>query len=66
MKYNAEILDNKRLGKQRVEAIQIAKTLFGLNNGWKNHPGTIRWKGYEPFLIKVYLKTIMDEWEKEN
>lgn len=60
---SAKVLDNKRLGKQRVEAIQIARSLLGITDGWKNHPAVKMWKGYESYLIKVYLKNIMDEWE---
>lgn len=58
----AQNLDNKRLGKQRVEAIQIARSLLGISNGWLNHPAVKMWKGYEAYLVKVYLRTIMDEW----
>jgi hypothetical protein len=60
----AQVLDNKRLGKQRVEAIQIANILLGRTNrkGWRNHPAVKMWRGYETFLVKVYLKEIMDEW----
>lgn len=31
-------LDTKRLLKQRVEAIQILRTLAGITEGWKHHP----------------------------
>lgn len=60
---SASNLDNKRLGKQRVEAIQIARTLLGLSDGWKNHPIMRLWKGYESWLIRVYLHSILKEWE---
>jgi hypothetical protein len=64
---SAECLDNKRLGKQRIETVQIARCLLGLSpGGWKNHPAIKMWKGYEPYLIKVYLKAMMDEWEKRG
>ena len=64
---SAECLDNKRLGKQRVEAIQIARCLLGLSStGWKNHPAVKMWKSYEPYLVGVYLKTIMSEWERRG
>lgn len=67
IKKSAECLDNKRLGKQRVEAIQIARCLLGLSSsGWKNHPAVQMWRGYEPYLIKVYLKTMMDEWGRRG
>jgi len=60
---NAKNLDYRRLGKQRVEALQILRTCLGLTDGWKYHPAMKSWKGYEPFLLKVYLKAIMEEWE---
>lgn len=60
---SAKSLDNKRLGKQRVEAIQIADCLLTKETRWKNHPAVKMWKGYEPFLIKVYLLSIINEWE---
>jgi len=66
MDRNAEILDRSRLGKQRVEAIQIARTLLGLSNGWENHPAVKMWRGYESFLVKIYLKSIMNEWIKRG
>lgn len=63
MARNARNLDNRRLGKQRIEAIQILRTLLGVSSqGWKNHPIVKMWRGYEPYLLKVYLKAIMDEW----
>lgn len=55
-------LDKKRLGKQRVEAIQIARALLGLSNGWKNHPAAKMWLGYESYLVRVYLRKVMDRW----
>ena len=63
---NACNLDYRRLGKQRVEALQILRTCLGLTGGWKHHPATKSWKGYEPFLLKVYLKAVMDEWERRG
>jgi hypothetical protein len=64
IKETAKHLDQQRLGKQRVEAIQILNTLLGYSpkSSWKNHPAVKMWKGYEPFLVKVYLRIIMDEW----
>ncbi|MEX2680277.1 MAG: pyrimidine dimer DNA glycosylase/endonuclease V [Candidatus Sigynarchaeota archaeon] len=62
----ARHLDSRRLGKQRVEALQILRANLGLSKGWKNHPVTRAWKGYEPFLLNIYLKAIMDEWERRG
>jgi hypothetical protein len=49
-KKSAECLDNKRLGKQRLEALQILNTLTGKSKGWANHPAVQQWKGYEGAL----------------
>lgn len=47
---SAEVLDNKRLGKQRVETLQILKALLaeheGTKYGWQNHPATRMWRGH--------------------
>ena len=55
------MLDNKRLGKQRVETLQILNTLAGRSNAWQNHPAVRMWKGYEPALID-YGIAICEEW----
>jgi hypothetical protein len=59
---SAVVLDNKRLGKQRVEAWQILNTLTGKSAGWANHPATKMWQGYE-YLLALYGITICVEWE---
>lgn len=58
---SAKCLDNKRLGKQRIEAWQIYKALTEENYGWKNHPAIKMWKGYEKALL-VYGAIICEEW----
>lgn len=55
-------LDRQRLGKQRVEAIQIAQSLLGISTGWRNHPAVHMWRGYEQFLIHNYIPAIMNRW----
>jgi hypothetical protein len=57
----AKCLDNKRLGKQRVECLQILNTLFGKNDGWKNHPAVKMWRGYE-WQLTIYAEDICKEW----
>ena len=61
----ARILDNKRLGKQRVESYQILKALRGESKGWVNHPATRMWRGYERSLI-LYTTVICDEWVRRG
>lgn len=62
VKETAKALDYRRLGKQRREAVQIARALLGMTEGYKNHAATRMWRGYESYLVKVYLKAMMDEW----
>ena len=63
VKLCAEVLDNKRLGKQRVEAKQILDVVMGTSTskGWKSHPAALMWMGYEDAL-KVYINTMIDKW----
>lgn len=58
---SAQNLDNKRLGKQRVEAIQIAQCLLIKETRWKNHPAVKMWRGYEYYLM-YYIYITMYEW----
>lgn len=64
----AECLDYRRLGKQRVEALQIFNALTGVPTksgksytGWLNHPAVIMWKGYEEALL-LYKNKMIEEW----
>ena len=56
-------LDYRRLGKQRVESMQILNVLLGRTEtkGWRNHPITRMWAGYENAL-KEYLNKCIDHW----
>ena len=58
---SARVLDDRRLGKQRLEAAQILKVLAGESEGWKNHPAVKMWAGYEEALM-LYHDTIITEW----
>lgn len=62
---SAKCLDNKRLGKQRVEAWQIYKALTTEKYGWKNHPIVKMWKGYEKCLL-LYGIAISTEWHNRG
>jgi len=57
----AVVLDNKRLGKQRVESWQIVKALSDPRYGWQHHPAVKMWRNYEWQLIQ-YTYAIIDEW----
>jgi len=60
---SAACLDNKRLGKQRVEAMQILNILAGRTAAWKHHPAVLMWSGYEKAL-RQYLRAVVLEWKK--
>ena len=49
------VLDRKRLGKQRVEVIQIVRALTVPGYAWGSHPAALMWKGYEEALGRYGL-----------
>jgi hypothetical protein len=57
----ARVLDTKRLGKQRVEVIQIVRALTVPGYAWASHPAVLMWKGHEEALGRYGL-AICDEW----
>ena len=62
---SAQTLDDKRLGKQRVEGLQILKANLGLTKGWRNHPAAVMWRGHEWQLCQ-YIIAICDEWDSRG
>lgn len=58
---SAHALDNKRLGKQRVECLQILRALTNKKYGWQNHPAVNMWRGHEGALL-TYTHVIIDIW----
>lgn len=58
---SARVLDMKRLGKQRVECLQVLNVYAGVRKGWGNHPITRMWRGHEQWLL-LYGVKICDEW----
>lgn len=78
----ASVLDYRRLGKQRVEAIQIAGAalsyLTGESGGWTNHPVVRMWAGQpNPYLdhhcgqihltdLLKYYEAIAYEWRRRG
>ena len=68
MKKSLQALDNKRLGKQRVETYQIISAITRRPKldgtpykGWLNHPCTVMWKNHVPAL-KLYMNISITEW----
>lgn len=62
---SAQVLDRQRLGKQRVEVLQLLKALSGESKGWSNHPAANMWRGSEFWLV-VYGLLVCDEWTERG
>lgn len=61
---SAVALDYRRLGKQRVESLQIYQTLT-VGGGWKNHPAIKMWQGHEWWLLS-YAVEMCCEWRRRG
>ncbi|MGX7828090.1 MSMEG_6728 family protein [Actinokineospora sp. 24-640] len=57
----ARVLDQRRLGKQRVEAVQVLRGLTVPGYGWRHHPAVRMWTGYEEALVRYGLQ-VCAEW----
>jgi hypothetical protein len=51
----AAVLDARRLGKQRVEALQVFRALRIPGYGWRHHPVVRMWTGYDEALVRYGL-----------
>ena len=52
---SARVLDSPRLGKQRVETLQILRALVVPTYGWQRHPAVGMWRGHVPALTAYGL-----------
>lgn len=52
----ARVLDRRRLGKQRVETLQVQRALVVPGHGWRHHPAVKMWAGYEEALVRYGLE----------
>ncbi|GAA2759117.1 MSMEG_6728 family protein [Actinopolymorpha rutila] len=53
---SARVLDQRRLGKQRVEALQVLRGLTVPDYGWRHHPVVRMWTGYPEALVRYGLE----------
>jgi hypothetical protein len=58
---SAAVLDHRRLGKQRAEALQVLRAITIPEYGWRHHPAAKMWKGYTEALV-CYGLTICRAW----
>ncbi|MFN2451441.1 MAG: MSMEG_6728 family protein [Candidatus Dormibacteria bacterium] len=62
---SARLLDERRLGKQRSEALQVLRALVVPGYGWRHHPAAAMWRGYEEALA-TYGLTVCEEWTRRG
>lgn len=55
---SALLLDDARLGKQRVETLQVLRALELPDYGWGNHPAVRMWRGRTPALVAYGLAMV--------
>ncbi|MBG6224250.1 hypothetical protein IWX63_000805 [Arthrobacter sp. CAN_A2] len=54
------MLDQARLGKQRVETLQVLRALVIPDYGWRQHPAIRMWIGYVPALTLYGLAMVAE------
>ena len=62
---SAEVLDARRLGKQRVEGLQVLRGLTVPTYGWRHHPAVKMWRGREEALGR-YTLTVCAVWVEQG
>ena len=62
---SARLLDNPRLGKQRVECLQVLRALELPDYGWANHPVVAMWRGHTAGLV-VYSLAMVRVWRERG
>jgi len=58
---SARSLDPRRLGKQRVEGLQVVRGLTREGYGWRHHPAVKMWRGHLEALGR-YTITCCEIW----
>jgi hypothetical protein len=62
---SARTLDDRRLGKQRVEALQVLRAITRPRYGWRHHPAVLMWRGYEEALARYGIE-VCREWKRRG
>jgi len=58
---SARVLDPRRLGRQRVEALQVLRALTTPGSAWCHHPAVLMWRGHAEALGS-YGVTVCRAW----
>ena len=56
---SCRVLDDKRLGKQRVETFQVLRALTWPTYAWKSHPAVRMWRGFVPGLVRYGVESCL-------
>lgn len=59
-------LDDKRLGKQRVETFQILRAITDATYGWQHHPAVNMWRGHAEALALYGLAACLEWVQRGN
>ena len=62
---SAAVLDTARLGKQRVETLQVLRALALPDYGWQRHPVVVMWQGRVPALV-AYGLACVEAWTAQG
>jgi hypothetical protein len=65
LRVSCQVLDDRRLGKQRVETFQVLRALTWPEYAWKNHPAVRMWRGFVPALVEYGLESC-HEWTRRG
>jgi hypothetical protein len=65
LRASCRLLDDRRLGKQRVETYQVLRALTWPQYAWKNHPAVRMWRGFVPALVTYGLESCQ-EWTRRG
>lgn len=65
LRVSCQVLDDRRLGKQRVETYQVLRALTWPQYAWKNHPAVRMWRGFVPGLVAYGLASCA-EWTRRG
>ena len=55
---SSAVLDSPRLGKQRVETLQVLRAILLPSYGWQSHPVSRMWRGHLPALTAYGLANV--------
>jgi hypothetical protein len=65
LRLSCQVLDDRRLGKQRVETFQVLRALTWPQYAWKNHPAVRMWRGFVPALVEYGVESCR-EWSRRG